>query len=849
MKRMLINATQPEELRVALVDGQRLDDLDIETTGREQKKSNIYKGRIVRIEPSLEAAFVDYGAERHGFLPLKEVARSLFTRPPANGGKVAIKDVLDEGQEIIVQVEKEERGNKGAALTTFVSLPGRYLVAMPNNPRAGGVSRQIEGVDRDEARDALNQLEIPPDMGLILRTAGVGKSVEELQWDLDYLLQLWKAIDEAAGDRPAPFLIYQDRNVIIRAIRDYLRNDISEILIDDKDLYEQACDFVKQVMPQNLRKLKCYNDSVPLFSRYQIESQIESAFARTVTLPSGGSIVVEPTEALITIDINSARATKGSDIEETALNTNLEAAAEIARQLRLRDLGGLIVLDFIDMASQRSQRLVENRLREELKLDRARVQIGRISRFGLLEMSRQRLRPSLAEFSHITCPRCDGQGTIRGVESLALAVLRVIEEEAMKESTTRVVARLPVDAASYLLNEKRRDISSIEQRQEVDIVVVPNPNMETPHYEVQRVRGQDAVPQEPREPSYNFIEEAEAELPHVRTAARAKSEQPLVKDIVPSRPVPEAGEVPAIRAGFMSRLLGGLFGGSRTAPAAAPAPAQSREDERAERRGGTRRRSPARSGEPRSRGGTRRSTSTGPDRSGPGRAEQTSAERRSRDQERRTAHESTDTAASEATDGADGAARASTRRGSRGGRRRRRTAESGPAERGEATASGPTERGETTDSAPAEHGAATESAPAEHATAAPPSGESAMRQVDPAAGAARDSDRPGQSGPAAQPRGQGSDDAEPLPAESSIARAVERAEPARAATSPEIVPARTATDFAAEARERFLSSGMGAEDEPAAPRVSDTPALREAAGAQTGAAAAAEHDPGPRRED
>ncbi|MEZ5445476.1 MAG: Rne/Rng family ribonuclease [Gammaproteobacteria bacterium] len=416
MKRMLINATHPEELRVALVDGQKLYDLDIESTGREQRKSNIYKGRIIRLEPSLEAAFVDYGADRHGFLPLKEVCRSYFAET-AQSGRPNIREALREGQELVVQVEKDERGNKGAALTTFISLPGRYLVLMPNNPRAGGVSRQIEGADRDDARDAMNSLVVPEGMGLILRTAGVGKAAEELQWDLEYLLKLWHAIDEASRQRSAPFLIYQDRDVIIRAIRDYLRSDIGEILIDDKSLHEKAQEFMQQVMPNNLRKLKHYSDSIPLFTRYQIESQIESAFEREVKLPSGGALVIEPTEALITIDINSAKATRGGDIEETALNTNLEAADEVALQLRLRDLGGLIVIDFIDMMSQKNQRLVENRLREALKVDRARVQVGKISRFGLLEMSRQRLRPSLVEFSHIVCPRCSGNGAIRSVES------------------------------------------------------------------------------------------------------------------------------------------------------------------------------------------------------------------------------------------------------------------------------------------------------------------------------------------------------------------------------------------------------------------------------------------------
>ena len=487
---MLINATQPEEVRVALVDGQRLYDLDIESADREQKKSNIYKAKVVRIEPSLEAAFVDYGAERHGFLPFKEIARVLFKPEHADKprtGRVSISDAIAEGQEFIVQIEKEERGNKGAALTTFVSLAGRYLVLMPNNPRAGGVSRQIEGSDRSEARDAMSGLVVPEGMGLILRTAGVGKSSEELQWDLDYLNQLWAAISTAADERPASFLIYQESEVIIRAIRDYLRKDINEIWIDDPEVHKRCHDFMTQVMPHNLEKLKLYTDSDPLFTRYQIEYQIETAFSREVRLPSGGAVIIDHTEALISIDINSARATKGSDIEETAFNTNKEAAEEIGRQLRLRDIGGLIVIDFIDMLNTRNQREVENAMRDSLRMDRARVQVGRISRFGLLEMSRQRLRPSLGESSHTPCPRCDGQGTIRDVESLSLSVLRIIEEEAMKDMTAKVIVRVPVDAATFLLNEKRQPISEVQHRLDVDILVIPEPSMVTPQYSVQRL--------------------------------------------------------------------------------------------------------------------------------------------------------------------------------------------------------------------------------------------------------------------------------------------------------------------------------------------------------------------------
>ncbi|MDG3087618.1 ribonuclease E [Vibrio hannami] len=488
MKRMLINATQKEELRVALVDGQRLFDLDIESPGHESKKANIYKGRITRIEPSLEAAFVDYGAERHGFLPLKEIARDYFPEGYTYQGRPSIKEVLTEGQEVIVQVEKEERGSKGAALTTFISLAGSYLVLMPNNPRAGGISRRIEGDERTQLKAALSTLDLPQGMGLIVRTAGVGKSAEELEWDLNVLLNHWNAIKEASDANPAPFLIHQESNVIVRAIRDYLRRDIGEILIDSNTIFERARQHIQLVRPDFLNRVKKYEGEVPLFSHYQIESQIESAFQREVRLPSGGSIVIDPTEALTSIDINSARATKGGDIEETALNTNLEAADEIARQLRLRDLGGLVVIDFIDMTPVRHQREVENRLREAVRMDRARVQIGRISRFGLLEMSRQRLSPSLAEASHHICPRCSGTGVVRDNESLALSVLRLIEEEALKENSAQILAIVPVAIASYLLNEKRRSINHIEKHQDVKIIIVPNSDMETPHFEVIRVR-------------------------------------------------------------------------------------------------------------------------------------------------------------------------------------------------------------------------------------------------------------------------------------------------------------------------------------------------------------------------
>ena len=568
MKRMIINATQQEELRVALVDGQKLYDLDIETVGKEQKKSNVYKAKIMRVEPSLEAAFVDYGAERHGFLPLKEISRSVFIKSPSGGGRVKIKEVIKEGQEIIVQVEKEERGNKGAALTTFVSLAGRYLVAMPNNPRAGGVSRQIEGSDREESKKAMNELEIPESMGLILRTAGIGKATEELQWDLDYLKQLWTSIEDAAENRDAPFLIYQEHDVIIRAIRDYLRNDIAEILVDNKELYDKAVEFMQQVMPHNLRKLKHYTDTTPLFTRYQIESQIETAFGREVRLPSGGSIVIEPTEALTTIDINSARATKGSDIEETATNTNLEAAEEVARQLRLRDLGGLVVIDFIDMFAAKNQRAVENKLKESLKVDRARVQIGRISRFGLLEMSRQRLSASLIEGTHETCPRCSGLGTIRGTASLGLYLLRIIQEEAMKDGVGRVVVQLPVDTATFLLNEKRAEIIALETRVGVDILLIPNPKLETPHYEIERFRKQVLEAADwKEEASYDQVTPDEDD--HVSSAIteQVTTERAAVQEISRTTPKPAGKSTGSAtnelalkqEGGLIKRMFGGLF--------------------------------------------------------------------------------------------------------------------------------------------------------------------------------------------------------------------------------------------------------------------------------------------------
>ena len=536
MKRMLINATQREELRVAIVDGQNLYDLDIEIPSREQKKANIYKGRITRVEPSLEACFIEYGGERHGFLPMKEISKIYF-KEGVDHNKATIRELLREGQEVIVQVEKEERGNKGAALTTFISLAGRYMVLMPNNPKAGGVSRRIEGEDRQAIKEALDHLEVPDDMGLIVRTAGLGRDAEELQWDLDYLLQLWKSISEAATTRSSPFLIYQESRLIIRALRDYLRGDIGEILIDHEELYQEAHDFMQQVMPNNLRKLKLYTDTTPLFSRYQIETQIENAFERQVRLPAGGSIVIDQTEALTAIDINSSRATKGSDIEDTAFHTNCEAAVEIARQLRIRDAGGLIVIDFIDMDSPRHQREVEDKLKDALKHDRARVQIGRISRFGLLEMSRQRLRPSLGEATQIVCPRCEGHGSIRSVESLSLSALRLAEEHAMKDSTGQVLLQAPPDVANFLLNEKRPQLSEIEARHKVAIIVVADVNLETPHLEIQRLRGADIgdTPQ----PSYQRLTAVAATvLPQMATPS-VEAEQAAVSRVAPMQPAPQ----------------------------------------------------------------------------------------------------------------------------------------------------------------------------------------------------------------------------------------------------------------------------------------------------------------------
>jgi ribonuclease E len=569
MKRMLFNATQQEELRVAIVDGQKLIDIDIETAGREQHKSNIYKAVITRIEPSLEACFVNYGEDRHGFLPFKEVARAFF-KEGVDVRSAAIKTALREGQEITVQIEKEERGSKGAALTTFVSLAGRYLVLMPNNPRGGGVSRRVEGEDRQELRDAMDQLDLPQGMSVIARTAGIGRSVEELQWDLNYLMQLWRAI-ESAGKSPGAFLIYHESSLVIRAIRDYFQPDIGEILIDTDEVYEQARQFMSHVMPDMVHRVKRYSDDVPLFSRFQIEHQIETAYSRTVPLPSGGAIVIDHTEALVSIDVNSARSTRGSDIETTAFNTNCEAAEEVARQLRLRDLGGLIVIDFIDMENARNQREIENRLKDALRFDRARVQMGKISRFGLMELSRQRLRPSLSEGSHVTCPRCNGTGHIRDTESSALQILRIIQEEAMKENSAMIHAQMPVDVAAFLLNEKRGEVLKIETRHHVRIIVIPNKHLETPHYKLERIK-QDDPRLEENQASYALAELADTDLSYNKLQKEdvKPKQEAVVKGITPGQPAPAydrptmASSKPALEAESGDGFFGKLFGLFRT---------------------------------------------------------------------------------------------------------------------------------------------------------------------------------------------------------------------------------------------------------------------------------------------
>ncbi len=576
MKRMLFNATQAEELRVAIVDGQKLIDLDIESAAKEQRKSNIYKAVVTRVEPSLEACFVDYGTDRHGFLPFKEISRDYFRDRDADPGKARIQDQLKEGQELIVQVDKDERGNKGAALTTYISLAGRYLVLMPNNPRGGGVSRRVEGEERNELRDAINGLDVPNGMSVIARTAGIGRSTEELQWDMNYLLQLWHAVEDAAKMQSGAYLIYQESSLVIRAIRDYFHQEIGELLIDTEAIFEQAQQFMGHVMPANVNRVKLYKDDVPLFSRFQIEHQIETAYARQVALPAGGAIVIDHTEALVSVDVNSARATKGSDIEATAFNTNCEAADEIARQLRLRDLGGLIVIDFIDMESTKNQRDVENRLRDALRYDRARVQLGKISRFGLMELSRQRLRPALAEAAHIPCPRCHGIGHIRGTESTALHILRILQEEAMKENTAQVVAQVPVDVATFLLNEKRNDVLSMETRFKVNVLLVPNRHLETPNYTIERLRHDDLNHGEPLPLSFDMVQAPEQLDPiqQRKDEAAVPRQEAMVKGITPAQPaplhvdkptaVPVVAVAPAVQGTWLTRVLGWF----RTAPAA-----------------------------------------------------------------------------------------------------------------------------------------------------------------------------------------------------------------------------------------------------------------------------------------
>jgi ribonuclease E len=690
MKRMLINATQQEELRMAMVDGQRLYDLNIEGPASERKKANIYKGKITRIEPSLEAAFVDYGAERHGFLPLKEISPEYFVKAHEGGGKPNIRDVLKEGQDIVVQIDKEERGNKGAALTTFVSLAGRFIVLKPNKARSGGVSRRIVGQDRDAARKSLGDIDVPEGMSVILRTAGIDRSPEELQWDLENLMAVWRAFfDARVIDRPSPFLIYRESNAVVRALRDYLTNEIGEILIDDEQTHKEALEFVEQVMPHNARKLKHYSDPVPLFTRYQIESQIESAFAHSVNLPSGGSVVIDHTEALVSIDINSARATKGGDIEATALNTNLEAADEIARQLRIRDLGGLIVIDFIDMGPQKAQREVENRLREAVRQDRARVQIGKISRFGLLEMSRQRLRPSLGESSYQTCPRCSGIGTIRSVESLALAILRLVGEEARKERTAKVIAQLPVEVATYLLNEKRDWVQSLEADNEMQVVLIANPALETPHYEVRRVRDDQTELPENAGASYLLAEAAPEPVIPQALHERAPTETAAVATVQPSTPAPRRPE-PAIQEeeeaqapGGLFAWLTGLFSGETEEKEPAPAARKKtkKKTQRSSKAGADKSRSTRSRGGKRTRSGRRtgeqqdqqKQSRSGDQRGGSKKKTKKKTQKRAADTRQKEQKSATQATAADEKATADGAKAKSSRSRRRGGRRRRRS--------------------------------------------------------------------------------------------------------------------------------------------------------------------------------
>ena len=680
MKRMLINATQQEELRMAMVDGQRLYDLNIEAPASERKKANIYKGKITRIEPSLEAAFIDYGADRHGFLPLKEISSEYFVKDNKSGGKPSIKDVLKEGQDIVVQVDKEERGNKGAALTTFVSLAGRFIVLKPNKDRSGGVSRRITGDDRDLARKSLNEIVVPDGMSVILRTAGIERTAEELAWDLENLLTVWTAILNVVLERPSPFLIYRESDSVVRALRDYLTNEIGEILIDDEATYKDAHEFVEQVMPHNLKKLKHYVDPVPLFTRFQIETQIESAFAHAVTLPSGGSIVIDHTEAMVSIDINSARATKGGDIEATALNTNLEAAEEIARQLRIRDLGGLVVIDFIDMGPQKNQRNVENRLREAVRQDRARVQIGKISRFGLLEMSRQRLRPSIGESAHQTCPRCSGFGTIRSVESLALAILRIVGEEARKERTSKVIAQLPVEVATYLLNEKRDWVQSLESRNEMQVVLVANSVLETPHYEVRRVRDDQMELAENAGVSYELAHtSAEPETPQAILQRKA-IEQPVVGTMKPTTTAPKRQQAPS--KGLWATLVGFFSGDGKEEKPEKPRKrstggSRTRRPQQSRRRGGSdSRQASDKRGPQRKKTAKKTSKKTASKKTTSPKAAAKKApakKQAAKDDQRQTPE--TQTQADAPDESRNDPKRSSRNRRSRGGRRRRRTAE------------------------------------------------------------------------------------------------------------------------------------------------------------------------------
>lgn len=670
MRRMLINATQQEELRVAIVDGQTLHDLDIEVPSRERRKGNIYKGKVTRVEPSLEAAFVDFGSERHGFLPLKEIAPSYFAKDAPD--RPTIKQALREGQQVIVQVEKDERGTKGAALTTFPSLAGRYMVLMPNSPGAGGVSRRIEGEDRQALREAMDVLDVPKHMGLIVRTAGVGRDAEELQWDLDYLKTLWQSIETAAEGRDAPFLIYQESQLIVRALRDYLRADIGEILVDNQEVFDNAQEFVQQVMPHNLSKLKFYDDATPLFSRFQIESQIESAFSREVSLPSGGALVIDHTEALLSIDINSARATKGASIEETALQTNLEAADEIARQLRIRDLGGLIVVDFIDMNSRDSQRAVQNQLRDAMKRDRARVQIGRISKFGLLEMSRQRLRASLEESSQEVCPRCTGHGRIRSIDSLALSVLRLVEEEVMKEQTGQVIAQVPDDVANFLLNEKRHAISQIEYRHRVPVVVVANRYLQSPKFEIQRLRRSEL--RLDQEPSYALPRQPELETPGSGDSP-ATGPAPAVSGVVPAgrapRPVAALTD-PSDNGGFTGWFKS-LFGSAKAEDP--DEGGEFRPPKPKPRPPGPGRRKTSAAGSADDDSGPRRKRSGGRKKPS-GRGKKKTAKRASKGKQR--AATQTDSAPPSGGQNADDApSKPKRRRGRRGGRRRKKPATAG----------------------------------------------------------------------------------------------------------------------------------------------------------------------------